>query len=75
MNKIYVVRWEDADGEQGYFVRMTPAEAKRVLQFLTAATAKNIIKNPEVDPLEGKKIATARELLEVFTDRYTSLDR
>jgi len=68
--KIYYVVWEDGDGEQGWFVRMTPAEAKKVLRFLTAATAKDIIKNPQVRPLEGENVTTAAGIVQEIKERY-----
>ncbi len=68
--KIYAVNWEDGDGGQGYYVRMTPKEAKDVLRFLSAAAEKNIIKNPWVDLLQGDRVTTAQGFVRTFNERY-----
>jgi len=68
--KVYDVRWEDGDGEQGYYARMTSDEAEKVLRFLTVAADKDIVKNPKVDALEGDRVVTASGLIEEFKARY-----
>lgn len=70
--KIYDVRWEDGDGEQGYYVRMTKAEADKVKRFLTAAQEKGTIKDPNVGAIEGDWVLTPTQLVKEFKDRYSN---
>lgn len=70
--KIYDVRWEDRDGEQGYYVRMTKVEADKVRRFLTAAEAADTIKDSKVDAIEGEWLLSPRQLIAEFKERYTS---
>lgn len=70
--KIYDVRWEDGDGEQGYYVKMTKAEADKVERFLTAAEAAGTIKSPQVGAIEGEWLLTPRQLTKEFRDRYSN---
>lgn len=72
MKKIYSARWEDGDGENGYFVKMTKAEAVKLLRFLTAAEVAGTIKNPDVSPIEGEWLLTPRIFARVFRERYSS---
>lgn len=68
--KIYDVRWEDGDGEQGYYVKMTKAEADKIERFLTAAAAEDTIKNPQVGAIEGEWLLSPRQLAKEFRSRY-----
>lgn len=68
--KIHDVRWEDGDGEQGYYVKMTQAEAQKLRRFLTAAEAAGTIKNPTVGVIEGEWALTPQQLAREFSERY-----
>lgn len=70
--KIYSARWDDGDGEQGYFVKMTKSEAAKLLRFLTAAEVAGRIRNVQVGAIEGEWLLTPKQLLKEFNDRYTS---
>lgn len=68
--KIYDVRWEDLDGEQGYYVRMTKSQAEKIHRFLTAAETAGTIKNPTVGAIEGEWLLTPKQLAKEFNERY-----
>lgn len=70
--KIYDVRWEDGDGEQGYYVKMTKAEADRIKRFLDTAAAADTIKNPQVGAIEGEWLLTTKQFTKEFKDRYSN---
>jgi hypothetical protein len=73
--KIYDVRWEDLDGEQGYYVKMTKAEAEKVRRFLDAAAVAapaETLKNVKVDAIEGDWLLTPKQLIKEFKDRYSN---
>lgn len=70
--KIYDVRWEDGDGEQGYYVKMTKSEASKIERFLTAAEATGTIKNPKIGAIEGEWLLTPRQLAKEFRERYSN---
>lgn len=70
--KIYNVRWEDGDGEQGYYVKMTKPEADKVKRFLTAAQEAGTIKNPDVWATEGEWLLTPKQFAKEFRDRYSN---
>lgn len=72
MKKIYSVRWEDGDGGQGYYVKMTKAEAAKVERFLIAAMADDTIKAVDVSPIEGNWLLTPRMFTAMFKERYSS---
>lgn len=70
MKKIYSVRWDDGDGEQGYYVKMTKSEADKLKRFLTAAEVAGTIKNLDVGAIEGEWLLTPRIFAKVFKERY-----
>lgn len=69
--KIYDIRWEDGDGEQGYYVKMTKVEADKIQRFLTAAEAASTIKNWRVGPIEGEWLLSPRQFAKEFRTRYS----
>lgn len=68
--KVHSVRWEDGDGEQGYYVKMTKTEAGKLRRFLTAAEVAGTIKNPSVGAIEGEWLLTTKQLAKEFNERY-----
>jgi hypothetical protein len=68
--KIYDVRWEDGDGEQGYYVKMTKPDAEKLKRFLSAAEAAGTIKDPNVGAIEGDWLLTPRQFAKEFEGRY-----
>lgn len=69
-SKIYDVRWEDDDGEQGYYVRLSDGEATTLKSFLKRHARDGVIKDPRVDAIEGDIFHTAKGFRELFSDRY-----
>lgn len=69
--KIYDVRWDDGDGQQGYYVKMTKKEAEKLSRFLTAAHAAGTIKDPTVGAIEGEWLLSHRQLMKEFKVRYS----
>ncbi len=70
MAKIYSVKWEDGDGEQGYFVKMSTAAAKKLEAFLKEEEAKDVIKGPDVWPIEGEWLLSPKQFHHEFKERY-----
>jgi hypothetical protein len=67
--KLYDVRWEDSDGQNGYYVRMTPREAAQTLSLLKDVAGQGNISSPEVTVIESGAISP-KELRELLADRY-----
>lgn len=74
MAKIYSVKWEDGNGEQGYFVKMGAAAAKKLDAFLKKEEAHGTIKDPAVWPIEGEWLLTPKQFHAEFMDRYHDED-
>jgi hypothetical protein len=72
MAKIYSVKWEDGDGEQGYFVKMSAAAAKKLDAFLKEEETKGVIKDPDVSAIEGDWLLTPKQFHHEFKERYRS---
>lgn len=70
MAKIYSVKWEDGDGEQGYFVKMGGAAAKKLDAFLKEEEAKGVIKEPDVSAIEGDWLLSPKQFHLEFKNRY-----
>ena len=70
-SKVYDVRWVDADGPQGYYVKMSKKQAKDLRARLEAAVQKGKITELEVDPIEGDRVVSAKDLVELFEERYS----
>lgn len=68
--KIYSVRWEDDDGDQGYFVQLTSFQARVIRTYLKGFEEKKIIKDIRVEPIEGEWLLSEREFLSEFEARY-----
>lgn len=68
--KIYDVRWEDGDGDQGYYVKMTKPEAEKLQRFLTAAQEAGMIKDIRIGAIEGDWLLTPKGLISEFKERY-----
>jgi len=70
MKKIYSVKWEDGDGENGYFVELSKPEVEKVKRFLDEAAAADTIKNPQIDAIEKPWLLTIRGFIKEFRDHY-----
>lgn len=68
--KIYDVRWVDGDGEQGYYVELSPAEVKSLEREFVKLQSSAGISEIRIDPIEKPWLLTKRQFLDELRNRY-----
>lgn len=70
MEKIYSVKWEDGDGENGYFVKLSKTEVEKMRRFLWVASEEGVIKKPQIDAIEAPWLLNIKQFTKEFNDHY-----